>query len=185
MSERKKKRDEDLLEAGRVMGAVARTEPDIWEIIEKEAYVTGKKKHDVIAEMVTQAMIIREVVQKGLTMEQLLAAWELKDRIESMLFKKVMVLGTTFFGTLLTQVGELVAGISSYQREQMEKVVEEEKKRDIEFQMKKARAAMAAKLMEMMMPMITQVMSQTMKTASATQIVAQKQEKKPEVEVIE
>jgi len=186
MSEKKKKRDDELLEAGRIMGTVARTEPDIWEIIEKEAYTTGKRKHDVIAEMVTQALIIREVVQKGLTMEQMLAAWELKDRIESLLFRKVMTLGTTFFGTLLQQVGELVTGISQYQKEQIEKIVEEEKQKDIEYQLKKSRAAVTAKLIEMMMPMITQVMSQTMKATSATQLIPQqpKQEQK-KVEVIE
>jgi hypothetical protein len=192
MSEKQKKRkNEEVMEVGRTLGALSKTDEEIWAAIERQAYLEGKKKHDVIAEMVAQALIMREVVQKGLTMEQLLAAWELKDRIESMLFKKVMMLGTTFFGTLLQEVGNLVTGISQYQQEQLQQVVEEEKKKDIEFQIKKTRAQMASKMLEAMMPMLTSMLSATMKTMSATQLVPQtqvKEEKKQEtggVEVID
>jgi len=192
MSEKQKKRkNEEVMEVGRTLGALSKTDEEIWAAIERQAYLEGKKKHDVIAEMVAQALIMREVIQKGLTMEQLLAAWELKDRIESMLFKKVMMLGTTFFGTLLQEVGNLVTGISQYQQEQLQQVVEEEKKKDIEFQIKKTRAQMASKMLEAMMPMLTSMLSATMKTMSATQLVPQtqvKEEKKQEtggVEVID
>jgi hypothetical protein len=192
MSEKQKKRkNEEVMEVGRTLGALSKTDEEIWAAIERQAYLEGKKKHDVIAEMVAQALIMREVVQKGLTMEQLLAAWELKDRIESMLFKKVMMLGTTFFGTLLQEVGNLVTGISQYQQEQLQQVVEEEKKKDIEFQIKKTRAQMASKMLEAMMPMLTSMLSATMKTMSATQLIPQtqvKEEKKQEtggVEVID
>jgi hypothetical protein len=192
MSEKQKKRkNEEVMEVGRTLGSLSKTDEEIWAAIERQAYLEGKKKHDVIAEMVAQALIMREVVQKGLTMEQLLAAWELKDRIESMLFKKVMMLGTTFFGTLLQEVGNLVTGISQYQQEQLQQVVEEEKKKDIEFQIKKTRAQMASKMLEAMMPMLTSMLSATMKTMSATQLIPQTQageEKKQEtggVEVID
>jgi len=188
---KKKKNDVDeLLDIGRTMGALSKTDEEIWAAIEKEALLTGRKKHDIIAEMVAQSLIIREVVQKGLTMEQLLAAWELKDRIESLLFRKVMMLGTTFFGTLLQQVGELVAGISQYQQEQISRIVEEEKKRDIDFQIKRTRAQMASAMMNAMMPMITSLMSSMMKGLSATQLLPQPQPqqqeaKKPRLIVID
>jgi hypothetical protein len=176
---KRKKKNEDILDMGRTMGSLAKTDEEIWAAIEKEAMLTGRKKHDIIAEKLAKAMIIEEVVQRGLTMEQLLAAWELKDRIESLLFKKVMTLGTVFFGTLLQQVGELVAGISQYQQEQISKIVEEEKKRDIDFQIKKTRATMASTLLQAMMPMITNLMSGVMKGLSATQLLPQAQQTQP------
>ena len=180
MSEEKKRKKksevEDILDMGRTMGSLAKTDEEIWAAIEKEAMITGRKKHDIIAEKLAKALIIEEIVQRGLTMEQLLAAWELKDRIESLLFKKVMTLGTVFFGTLLQQVGELVAGISQYQQEQISKIVEEEKKRDIDFQIKKTRAAMASTLLQAMMPMITNLMSGVMKGLSAAQLLPQVQQ---------
>jgi len=173
---KKKSEAEDILDMGRTMGSLAKTDEEIWAAIEKEAMITGRKKHDIIAEKLAKALIIEEIVQRGLTMEQLLAAWELKDRIESLLFKKVMTLGTVFFGTLLQQVGELVAGISQYQQEQISKIVEEEKKRDIDFQIKKTRAAMASTLLQAMMPMITNLMSGVMKGLSAAQLLPQVQQ---------
>lgn len=186
--EKKKKRNNDVMDVGRTMGVLSRTDEEIWAAIEKEAMLTGRRKHDVIAEKVAKALIIEEVVQKGLTMEQLLAAWELKDRIESLLFKKVMMLGTTFFGTLLQQVGELVAGIGQYQQEQISKMVEEEKKKDIEYQIKMTKAKMNAMILNALMPPMMNMITGMLKGMSATNLVKEtkvEEKKAPEVEVID
>jgi hypothetical protein len=183
----KKKQNEDILEIGRTMGTLSRTDEEIWAAVEKEAMLTGRRKHDIIAEKIAKALIIEEVVQRGLTMEQLLAAWELKDRIESLLFKKVMTLGTTFFGTLLQQVGELVAGIGQYQQEQISKMVEEEKKKDIEYQLKMTKAKMNAMLLNALMPPMMNILTGMLKGMSATQLIQTPEEKKtkPTVEIID
>lgn len=182
---RKKEEVEEALEGGRTYGTLSRTEPDIWDWIEKESTLTGRKKHDIIAEALGRLIIEREVIQKGLTMEQLLAAWDIKDRIENILVKKMMMVGTTLFGSLLQQAGELVTGIRAYQDEMIGKIVEEEKKKDIEFQIKRTQAQMAAKLMETMMPMIMATLSQ-IKIPGAPQITRQEEKKQQvEVEVIE
>jgi hypothetical protein len=186
--EKKKKRNDDVMDVGRTMGVLSRTDEEIWAAIEKESMLTGRRKHDVIAEKVAKALIIEEVVQKGLTMEQLLAAWELKDRIESLLFKKVMMLGTTFFGTLLQQVGELVAGIGQYQQEQISKMVEEEKKKDIEYQIKMTKAKMNAMILNALMPPMMNMITGMLKGMSATNLVKEtkvEEKKVPEVEVID
>jgi hypothetical protein len=188
--EKKKKQNEDILEIGRTMGALSRTDEEIWAAVEKEAILTGRRKHDIIAEKIAKALIIEEVVQRGLTMEQLLAAWELKDRIEALLFKKVMTLGTTFFGTLLQQVGELVAGISQYQKEQIDKMVEEEKKKDIEYQLKITKARMNAMLLNTLIPPMMNILTGMLKGMSATQLIQPQQtteekKTKPTVEIID
>jgi len=187
--EKKKKQNEDILEIGRTMGTLSRTDEEIWAAVEKEAMLTGRRKHDIIAEKIAKALIIEEVVQRGLTMEQLLAAWELKDRIEALLFKKVMTLGTTFFGTLLQQVGELVAGIGQYQQEQISKMVEEEKKKDIEYQLKITKAKMNAMLLNTLMPPMMNIITSMLKGMSATQLIqpqpAVEEKKKPAVEIID
>jgi hypothetical protein len=188
--EKKKKQNEDILEIGRTMGALSRTDEEIWAAVEKEAILTGRRKHDIIAEKIAKALIIEEVVQRGLTMEQLLAAWELKDRIETLLFKKVMTLGTTFFGTLLQQVGELVAGISQYQKEQIDKMVEEEKKKDIEYQLKITKARVNAMLLNTLIPPMMNILTGMLKGMSATQLIQPQQtteekKTKPTVEIID
>lgn len=190
MSEEKKRKSkeekvEEVLDAGRTFASLSKVEPEIWAYLEKEAILSGRKKHELLADWIAEAIIQREVIAKGLTMEQLLAAWDIKDKIERALFNKVVALGTTLFGTLLQQVGSMVSGIKEYQEEQIAKIVEEEKKRDVDYQLRMARAKMAAQLMESMLPMI-------MASLSSIKIpgiggVAEKtvKESKVEVEVIE
>ena len=189
MSEKKKKERDELLETGRTYGNIARTEPDVWAWVEKEESLTGRKKHDIIGEAIARYIIEREVIQKGLTMEQMLAAWDIKDRIEAMLWKKAMTLGTGMFGSLLTQVGELVAGIRQVQEEKIAEIVEAEKKRDIEYEYRKTQAKMASALMEAMMPVLMATLSQIkIPGQQAAPVQPQKQEEKKagiDVEVIE
>jgi len=165
--ERKRKRQvefdekerEELLEMGRIFGSLARSEPDLWTFVERESYLTGRKKHEVIADMIARAIIEREVIAKGLTMEQLLAAWDLKDRLEKMLFNKVVLAASQMFGMLLQQVGEMVMGIKMQQEQMVQQMIEEAKKRDIEYQMRMTQAKLASTLMNAMLPMITATLS--------------------------
>jgi predicted nucleotidyltransferase len=168
MSEERRKRKqaefdekerEELLEMGRIFGSIARSEPELWTFIERESYLTGRKKHEVLADMVARAIIEREVVAKGLTMEQLLAAWDLKDRLEKMLFNKVVLAASQMFGMLLQQVGEMVMGVRMQQEQMVQQMIEEAKKRDIEYQMRMTQAKLASTLMNAMLPMITTTLS--------------------------
>jgi hypothetical protein len=168
MSEERRKRKqaefdekerEELLEMGRIFGSIARSEPELWAFIERESYLTGRKKHEVLADMVARAIIEREVVAKGLTMEQLLAAWDLKDRLEKMLFNKVVLAASQMFGMLLQQVGEMVMGVRMQQEQVVQQMIEEAKKKDIEYQMRMTQAKMASALMNAMLPMITATLS--------------------------
>lgn len=186
---KKEKEKEDLLEEGRMYGTIARTSPDIWAWLEKEEAVTGRKKHDIISDALARMVIEREVIQRGLTMEQLLAAWDIKDRLEMVLWKKATTLGTQMFGALLQQVGELVTGVRAAQEERIAEIVEQEKKRDIDYQMKKTQAQLAATLMQAMMPMLMSVLSQV-KMPGAPQIQipqqqAQQTQEGVDVEVVE
>ncbi|MEM4167724.1 MAG: hypothetical protein QXW98_04715 [Candidatus Caldarchaeum sp.] len=186
-AERKDKKKEQLLDAGRTYGTIARTEPEVWAWLEKEEQLTGRKKHDILSEAIARLIIEREIIQKGLTMEQMLAAWDVKDRLEDMLFKKAMMLGTSIFGQLLTSVGEMVMGIRSTQEQRIMEIVEQEKKRDIDYQMRRTQAEMASKLMQALMPMIMATMSQ-IKIPGQPQTTAQPQQQETaemEVELIE
>ena len=104
--------------------------------------------------------IERKVIAAGLTMEQMLAAWEVKDMIEAHLIDKVMKFGTTFIQSFLMQIGEMINAIQYERQRQLEEVIEEEKKRDIEFQVRKTQAQLASTLLQAMMPMIMQTMAQ-------------------------
>lgn len=187
MSEKRKKREiEETLEGGRIYGTIARTEPEIWAWIEREEQLTGRKKHDILSEAIARMIIEREVVQRGLTMEQMLAAWDVKERVEQMLVRKMLTMGTSIFGQLLTSVGELVTGIRQYQDEKLQEIVEQEKRRDIEYQYKRTQAELAGKLMQTMMPIIMATLSQI--KMPGIQIPQTQQEQKHEgieVEVIE
>jgi hypothetical protein len=188
MSEKRKKEkpQDELLETGRTYGSIARTEPDIWTWVEKEAALTGQKKHNIISDALSRYIIEQEVIRKGLTMEQLLAAWDIKDRIEMGLWRKATVFGTQMFTTLLEQVGNLVAGVRATQEERIAEIVEQEKKRDVDYQMKMTQAKLASTLMQAMMPMIMGVLTQ-MKLPGMPQIQQpqQKEESGVDVEVIE
>jgi hypothetical protein len=197
MSEERRKRKqaefdekerEELLEMGRIFGSIARSEPELWTFIERESYLTGRKKHEVLADMVARAVIEREVVAKGLTMEQLLAAWDLKDRLEKMLFNKIVLAASQMFGMLLQQVGEMVMGIRMQQEQVMQQVIEEAKKKDIEYQMRMTQAKLASTLMNAMLPMITATLSKVVgQQVQLPQIGEQQQQQATgvDVEVIE
>ncbi len=184
MPSRKNEKDE-VMETGRIFGNITRTAPELWEYLERESMITGRKKHEIMQEALSRMIIEREVILKGLTMEQILAAWDLKDRLELMMMRKIFELGVTIFGTLFTQVGSLVGNIRTAQEEAISQIVEQEKKKDIEYQMKKTQARMAATLLEMMMPTLMSTLRQIMPLTSATQPQQPQQKKQPEVEVIE
>lgn len=184
---KKEKEIEEVLETGRLFGRLANADPDIWQYVEREALLTGRKKHEIISDYIARAIIEREVVAKGLTMEQLLAAWDLKDQLERRLFSKVVMLATQMFGMLLQQVGELVAGIRAHQEQMISQIVEESKKKDIDYQMKMTQARMAAALLNSMMPMILSTLSKVHGSQiPVPQLQPAEQEKsEPEVEVID
>lgn len=183
----KRNKKEEVMDTGRTFGTLARASPELWEYVEREALLTGKKKHEVLQDMIARTIIEREVILKGLTMEQLMAAWDLKDRLELMMLKKTLELGTSIFGQLFMQIGQLVGSIREYQDEQMAKIVEEEKKRDIEFQMKKTQAQMASMLLQTMMPTILNALKQIQPNTQIKipEIPTAEKPKKVEVEVIE
>lgn len=183
MSEKRRKSDE-ILERGRMFGSIAKDEPEIWEWLEKEALMTGRKKHELVADYIARAIIEREVIARGLTMEQLLAAWDLKDRLETMLMRKTLMLGTQIFTTLLNQVGEMVATIRESQEASINQIVEESKKKDIEFQLKKTQVQMMTALLNsMIMPILSQLKIGTTPVTTAPQ--PQKTEKKARAIIID
>ena len=158
--ESKRKKVEEVLEGGRDMGMLARTDTELWEWLKEESTTTGRKKHEIIRDALARLAIERKIIAAGLTMEQMLAAWEVKDMIESHLIDKVMRFGTTFIQSFLMQIGEMINAIQYENQRQLEEVIEEEKKRDIEFQMRKTQAQLAGTLMQAMMPMIMQTITQ-------------------------
>jgi hypothetical protein len=158
--ENKRKKIEEVLEGGRDMGMLARTDTELWEWLKAESTTTGRKKHEIIRDALARLAIERKIIAAGLTMEQMLAAWEIKDMIESHLIEKVMKFGTTFIQSFLMQIGEMINAIQYEKQRQLEEVIEEEKKRDIEFQMRKTQAQLAGTLMQAMMPMIMQTITQ-------------------------
>lgn len=185
-NEKKKSIDqEDVLDTGRDLGSLAKTAPDIWEWVKTESIKTGKKKHEVLRDAIARYIIEREVIARGLTMEQMLAAWEIKDLIEGMLIEKVMKFGTDFIQRFLMTVGDLINAIMYERQRQLEQVVEEEKKKDIDYQMKRTQAQLASTLIQAMMPAILTALQQinpALKTLTTQTAV---QEQQMEVEVIE
>ena len=159
-SRRGRKKVDEVLEGGRDMGVIARTDPELWQWLKAEAATTGKKKHEIIKDALARLAIERKVIAAGLTMEQMLAAWEIKDMIESHLIEKVLKFGTVFIQQLLMQVGEMINAIQYEREQQMREIIEQEKRKDIDFQMKRTQAQLASMLLQAMMPMIMQVMSQ-------------------------
>jgi hypothetical protein len=158
--ESRRKKVEEVLEGGRDLGTLSRTDPELWEWLKAESATTGRKKHEIIRDALARLAIERKVIAAGLTMEQMLAAWEVKDMIEAHLIDKIMKFGTTFIQSFLMQIGEMINAIQYERQRQLEEVIEEEKKRDIEFQMRKTQAQLASTLLQAMMPMIMQTMAQ-------------------------
>lgn len=185
--EKKKKKIDEILEHGRIYGSISKEEPELWDWVEKESVITGRKKHELISDYIARAIIEREVVARGLTMEQLLAAWDLKDRMESMLMKKTITLGSQIFTALLNQIGEMLAGIKAQQEERISKIVEEEKKRDIDFQMRKTQAQiMSTMLQTVLIPMITQLKLPGVQLPQQIQLTSDtKKSEKPKAVIID
>ncbi|MEM1542941.1 MAG: hypothetical protein QXV82_09960 [Ignisphaera sp.] len=179
---------EDVLDAGRDLGSLAKTAPDLWEWVKMESTKTGRKKHEVLKDAIARYIIEREVIARGLTMEQMLAAWEIKDLIEGMLIEKVVKFGTNFIQGFLMTIGDLINAITYERQRQLEQVLEEEKKKDIDYQMKRTQAQLASTLIQAMMPAIMATLKQihpALKTSTIPTTQQEQETTQMELEVIE
>lgn len=186
MSERKKKKE--VLDTGRTFGSLAHSSPELWSYVEKESMLTGRKKHEIIEEALSRLILEREVIASGLTMEQLLAAWDIKDRIDRMVSEKVVRFGLDFIRGFLNEVGVMINEIQYQRGEQMKKILEEEKKKDIEYQMKRTQAEIAGQLMNVLMPLIMTSLQSIYKAQGISMPEIKKEEEKKEemeLEVVE
>jgi hypothetical protein len=183
MSEKEKKKRQ-VLDTGRLEGTLSRSSPELYNYLEKESLVTGRKKHEIIEEALSRLILEREVVASGLTMEQLLAAWDIKDRIDRMAMDKMVRFGLDFIRGFLMNVGDMINAIQMSREEQMAKILEEEKKKDIDFQMKRTQAEIIGQVMNVMLPLILNTLQTVYKAQGINiPVVESKTEKKEEMEL--
>jgi cation diffusion facilitator CzcD-associated flavoprotein CzcO len=157
MSEEEKPRrkpvKQEVLESGRILGAIARIDPELYEAIEKLAEETGEPPINVTVNLLKKYMVIQKVNMAGLNVEQLMTAFDIFDRIARNVTTMYVGLGSFFFDKMTMAMSELV-----------EKKVEEKmkEKKPIDERFKDRLLGMLENMLE---PMITDTLRMSYRAA--------------------
>jgi len=146
---RVKAKKEEVLEVGRLLGAIAKVDPDVYEVIKSMAEQEGEKPITVLANIVKKYLLIQKVQQSSMTMEQLLAAIEIFRQIASMVTETYLSIAKMFFSEMTATIGEI---IEQKVNERLEGRSEKGEK-------------IRGRLIDIMLNMVEAIMTETMKVA--------------------
>lgn len=183
MSEEKRKRKkkhEDVLKMGRLLGTLSRQEPELWEELKMEEALTGVPAHKILRDALQKRKILLDVEASGLTMSQMLAAWSIYERIQDYVMRWGLTFGVRFMYELLSSVGQLISAIRAEQERSFEERYEQRAREDI--RMRYVKTLMP--IMETLVNMVTPILMQAMPKTAATPAMKQpQQQEKPKIDL--
>ena len=110
MSQQKKKKvnKRDLLDMGRLLGVIAREDPELYQAIKQYAEVNEQPAHQTVINILKQYFLIQRVKMANLDMEQLFTAWEILKELIKYSMWMYTSLGTMFFSEMTRAYGEVI-----------------------------------------------------------------------------
>jgi len=149
--EKKKKKVKQVLDGGRLLGVIARSDPELYEQLKLEAEKNGAPPHEIIITYLKKYMFISQAQAAGLTVEQLLLAWDVLERM----LRFSMWLHTTLATTFFSEMTQAYAKMIDERVKQYTQALEEREK--------KAKGSdVVGRLFDMLMPLLEGQMRQFM-----------------------
>jgi len=103
-----KPRKREVLEGGRLLGVLARVDPEVYEAIKAEAEESGVPPHEVLIKIAKNYFLFQRVEQANLSVQQLMLAWDILERMLRFSMWLHASLATTFFSEMTEAYGKLI-----------------------------------------------------------------------------
>jgi signal transduction histidine kinase len=106
---RKRRRTkEEVLEGGRLLGVIARVDPELYEFLEETAERTGESPINIMVNMVKKYLVIQKVEKSSMNIDQLMVAFDLFKDLVKEAMSMYMSLATAFFNEMTVTLGQIV-----------------------------------------------------------------------------
>ena len=104
----KKRRQVDALEFGRIMGVIARSDPELYEAISKIAEETNDTPTNVVIKSLKNYFLIQKIEATNMNVGQLLIAFDVFTRIAETITRIYTSLGALFFSEMTNAIGAII-----------------------------------------------------------------------------
>jgi len=128
---KKRKRQQQLLEHGRLLGTIAKIDPDLYEIIRQESEKSNENPHQIIVANLRKYYLLQRAQESNITVDQLLLAWDILERMLKFSMWLHMSLATQFFSELTQAYGRLIDERVKQYTQMIEQKEKKEKSGDI------------------------------------------------------
>jgi hypothetical protein len=106
--ERRKPSQKEVLDGGRILGVISRTDPDVYAVIKELSEKEGENPIQVMVNIIKKYMMVQKIEQSKLSLEQILAAFELFKDIARESIKMYVDLAGLVFSDLTTSFGQII-----------------------------------------------------------------------------
>jgi len=107
-TEKARKRKELGMDMGRLLGVLAREDPELYSAIKEYAEVNNQPVTDTVITIVKKYFLMQRMQQANLSMEQLLVAWDVFKELMKYSIWMYTSLGTMFFSEMTRSFGEII-----------------------------------------------------------------------------
>ena len=106
--ERRKPSQKEVLDGGRILGVISRTDPEVYSVIKEISEREGENPVQVMVNIIKKYMMVQKIEQSKLSLEQILAAFELFKDIARESIKMYVDLAGLVFSDLTTSFGQII-----------------------------------------------------------------------------
>jgi|YelNatPaOPRAMG01_1025707.scaffolds.fasta_scaffold78078_2 hypothetical protein len=106
--ERRKPSQKEVLDGGRILGVISRTDPEVYTVIKELSEKEGENPIQVMVNIIKKYMMVQKIEQSKLSLEQILAAFELFKDIARESIKMYVDLAGLVFSDLTTSFGQII-----------------------------------------------------------------------------
>jgi len=132
----KKKQKTEGLEIGRLLGVIARIDPELYDAISKIAEESGETPSNVVVKSLKNYFLIQKVEASNMNVGQLLLAFDVFTRIAETITRIYTHLGALLFNEMTSSIGEIVEKRVKERLETLANVESEKKPSDIDARFK-------------------------------------------------
>jgi hypothetical protein len=151
----------EVLDGGRLLGVISRTDPEVYDVIRTLSEENGENPINVMVNIIKKYLMVQKIEQSKLSLEQILAAFELFKDIARESIRMYIDLAGLVFSDVSTAFGEIIEK-KAQQLSKTENSVDREIKRRIYEEIFKAYQPMMNMVSVMMSSMMSNMMKNTM-----------------------
>jgi hypothetical protein len=105
---KRKQKSSESLEFGRLLGIIARVDPELYEAISKISEETGETPTNVVIKSLKNYFLIQKVEASNMSVSQLLMAFDVFSRIAETITRIYTNLGALFFSEMTQKIGAII-----------------------------------------------------------------------------